>query len=310
MKSWFRLALAALAIGGISGCSNPSTDAGYSGYLTQGVILFGHEKYVGVQKGPTSYGLGWQVKVVNVSITPYTFDESFEGPESVIAKDNLKISFRIHTIFRIKPDKVKEFVEQYSTLHEGTDPNKVVEGAYANFLKERLRTYARDEIEKVNGFDLKGRITPIGDALLARVKELTDQTPFEVDSVVVGNIQYPDSIADAVAAKLAATQKLEQMDTEVKIEKKKKEQRVVEAQGIAEAMNIINSKLTPNYLQYLAVEAQKQMVGSQNHTTMYIPVGNMGLPLVGTLNLAPQDASSPEGAKTTQADPPPSTPKQ
>lgn len=311
MNNWLKIALAVCAVGGASGCKNPSTPAGYEGYLTQGVVAFGQEQYVGTQKGPTSYGLGWQMSVVNVSITPYTFDESFEGNESVITKDDLKISFRVHTIFRINPDKVKEFVEQYSTLHEGKDPDKVVEVAYDNFLKERLRTYARDEIEKVNGFDLKGNITPIGDKILTRVKGLTDGTPFEVDSVIVGNIQYPQNVADAVAAKLATIQKLEQMDTEVKIEQKKRQQRVVEAQGIAEAMAVINRKLTPSYLQYLAIDAQKAMVGSPNHTTIYIPSGANGVPLVGTLNVdQSQNAPIAEGKKTSQADPAPDVPKQ
>ena len=48
-------------------------------------------------------------------------------------------------------------------------------------------------------------------------------------------------------------------------------------------MEIINEKLTPEYLQYVAIEAQKMMVGSPNNTVVYIPVGPMGVPLVGTM---------------------------
>lgn len=266
------------------GTANPETPAGYVGYLTRGAVL-GKAEFVGLQNGPTSSGRGWLLHSVNVSITPYSFAESFEGADSVLTKDNLKVSFRVHTIFKIRADRVKDFVEQYSSLHEGEDPNQVVQTAYENYLKERLRTFARDEVEKVDGFDLKGRITAMGDALLARVKVLTDPTPFEVDSVVVGNIQYPESVSAAVALKLAAQQKLEQMSTEVQIESKKKEQRIVEAEGIAKSMEIINAKLTPEYLQYVAIEAQKMMVGSPNHTVVYIPVGNMGVPLVGNLSM-------------------------
>ncbi len=42
------------------------------------------------------------------------------------------------------------------------------------------------------------------------------------------------------------------------------------------------SRLTPLYIQHEAIEAQKAMVGSENHTTIYIPVGPMGVPIVGT----------------------------
>lgn len=37
------------------GASNPSTPAGYVGYVTQGAI-FGKHQFLTLQKGPTSYG--------------------------------------------------------------------------------------------------------------------------------------------------------------------------------------------------------------------------------------------------------------
>ena len=50
-------------------------------------------------------------------------------------------------------------------------------------------------------------------------------------------------------------------------------------------MEIINQRLNAQYLQHEAIEAQKAMVGSPNHTTIYVPVGPMGVPLVGTVDL-------------------------
>jgi hypothetical protein len=40
----------------------------------------------------------------------------------------------------------------------------------------------------------------------ARILKLTQGTPFTIISVVIGNIQYPQTVADSVANKLAATQ--------------------------------------------------------------------------------------------------------
>jgi len=56
-------------------------------------------------------------------------------------------------------------------------------------------------------------------------------------------------------------------------------------------MQIINERLTAPYLQHEAIEAQKAMVGSPNHTTVYIPVGPMGVPLVGTFQTSGQTTS-------------------
>ena len=48
--------------------------------------------------------------------------------------------------------------------------------------------------------------------------------------------------------------------------------REVQAQGIANAMEIIRGQLSGMYIQHEAIEAQKMMVNSPNHTVVYIPV--------------------------------------
>jgi regulator of protease activity HflC (stomatin/prohibitin superfamily) len=277
------------------GSNNPVTPAGYVGYLTRGAIL-GHERFIGLQTGPTSSGRGWLLHVINVSVTPYTYDEEFNGAETVLSSDSLKIAFRVHLVWRVRPDRVKQFVENFSTLSPNEAPDHIVEVAYRNFLREPLRTYARDEVQKYKGLEIKDNIERIGETLTSRVLKLTNDTPFEVRSVVVGNIQYPTEIVDAVSKKLAATQELERKNTEIEIAKREKEKRIIEAEGIAQATQIISQRLTGAYLQYEAIKAQQETVNSPNHTTIYIPVGPMGVPIVGNLNVSPNADHSSRGS--------------
>jgi regulator of protease activity HflC (stomatin/prohibitin superfamily) len=270
---------------------NPVTPPGYVGYLTRGALI-GQTQFYGLQTGPTSSGLGWLLDVVNVSITPYTYPEDFVDDSAVLSADSLKISFRVHVVWRIMPEKVKEFVERYSTIQPGDSSDRIVQVAYANYIREPLRTYARDEVQKFKGLDVKDNITPIGEAITRRIRELAENTPFEIRSVVVGNIQYPNEVADAVSRKLAAVQELERKATEIQIAARDKEKRIIEAEGIAKATEIISQRLTAAYLQYEAIKAQNAMVNSQNHTTIYIPVGPMGVPIVGTLGLGQGAASA------------------
>lgn len=265
------------------GSSNPYTPAGYVGYVTRGA-LFGKAKFVGLQTGPTSPGRGWLLAVDNVSITPYTYTEPFLGPEGVLAKDDLLVQFNVHIVFRIKPAMAREFFEQYSVLYADRNSDKIVADAYKNYVKEPLRTFARDEIQKHKALEVKGNITPIGGEILRRVLERTGASPFDVSSVVVGNIQYPPEVANAVANKLSETQRKEQAEVAIDTEKMIAKKRVAEAEGIAKAMDIITQKLTNQYLQHEAIEAQKAMVNSPNHTTIYIPVGPMGVPLTATFD--------------------------
>src|SRR5439155_22293697 len=93
----------------------------------------------------------------------------------------------------------------------------------------------------------------------------------------------PDVDADAEAEKMTATQIWTRKKTEIESEQREAQKRVVQAKDIGKAMANINERLTSQYLQHEAIEAQKAMVGSPNHSTVYLPVGPMGVPLVGTL---------------------------
>jgi regulator of protease activity HflC (stomatin/prohibitin superfamily) len=267
---------------GVMGCTNPSTPAGYVGYVTKHPYTM-PAKFYELQTGPTSTGLGWMLQVTNISVTPNTSTEQFVGPTAVLAKDNLHIEFQAHLLWKVEPANVREFVEKYGETGENPLIN-----AYDNFIKEPFRTYTRDEVQKYDGLDIKDNIDTIGSAVQDRILALTKGTPFTIISVVIGNIQYPETVAQSVANKLAATQVLEQTTIEIQTAKAKAQIREAEAEGVAKAMDTINQKLTPLYVQYEAIQAQQKMVNSPNHTEIYIPVGPMGVPVVGTMKMGQQ----------------------
>jgi regulator of protease activity HflC (stomatin/prohibitin superfamily) len=285
----------------LAGSHNPYTPAGYVGYLTKGA-LFGQSRFYGVQRGPTSPGRQWLLDVTNVSVTPYTYTETFAADDSVLSRDNLKISFAVHTVWRVDQARVPLFMERFSTtVAEGAterSPDAIVKVAYGHFVREPLRTFARDEVQRRDGLRVKDDLIPIGEAVLKRIQAYAATSPFIISSVVVGNVQYPAEVADAVARKLAATQELERKDTEIAIERKERTKREIQATGIAASMQIIRGQLTSLYVQHEAIEAQKLMVNSPNHTTVYIPVGPMGVPLTGML-----DAARPTSARAPAAPP-------
>lgn len=270
------------------GSSNPQTPAGYVGYLTKGAV-FGQARFYGLQTGPTSPGRTWLLSVTNVSVTPYTYMEEFKDNTAVLSKDNLMISFQVQVVWRIRATDIRNFMEHYSVLISVTDldkdPDVIVRKAYDNFVHAPLRTFARDEIQKYSGLTIKDNIQIVGRNIHDQIITLTRETPYEILQTVVSNIQYPLEVSKSVSEKLAATQVLERKATEIEIQRRDAEKRIVEAEGIAKAMEIINQRLTPTYIQHEAIEAQKAMVGSPNHTTVYIPVGPMGVPLVGTMDV-------------------------
>ncbi len=76
---------------------------------------------------------------------------------------------------------------------------------------------------------------------------------------------------------------VEEARAEMESAKLLREAEVERAKGAAEAMKVIQKELTPEYLRYLAIQAQKKMADSPNHTTVYIPSGELGVPLIREL---------------------------
>jgi regulator of protease activity HflC (stomatin/prohibitin superfamily) len=151
---------------------------------------------------------------------------------------------------------------------------------YPRFVKEPFRTFVRDAVQKSNSREVKAKRDEIAREVKQQLESHLEETPFRLVSLVVGNIDYPEIVAKAVEEKLAAQQLLEEKVTQKEIAQRDAEIRIEEAKGIAEAQKIINSTLSSNYLQHEAIQAQLRMSDSPNHTTVYIPSGANGMPLV------------------------------
>jgi hypothetical protein len=261
------LGLALAAGGGSFGCYNPQTPAGHEGYVTRGAIV-GQRSFVGTQTGPTSTGLGWLLEVDNVDFRWRTYNEQFK----VMSADNLALAFNAHLVVRPKPASVQEIVETYGG-----------EDWYPRSVQEPFRNAVYEAVAGYKALEAKDKRETISADVTEKFKAFLSKKPFEVEKIVIGTIDLPDEVAKSQELKISKETEIERQEFEVKIAEKKKQIRVIEAEGIAEAQRIINTTLTPLYLQHEAIQAQQALSGSPNHTTVYIPVGTNGLPLVKTI---------------------------
>nr|WP_320049872.1 SPFH domain-containing protein [uncultured Desulfuromonas sp.] len=250
----------------LSGCTNPGTPAGHEGYVYENPRIFGKGGFRGIIKGPANYGVSlWRNQVINIDIRPNTYTENFK----ILAKDDLNISFNFHAVLSVKKGTVQQVVDSYG----GKD-------WYKRFIREPFRTYIRDAAQNYASTELKAKREDMASQVKQKMNSYLEGSPFELVSLVVGNIDYPAIVAEAVEKKLAAQQLLAEKETQKQIAQKDAEIRIEEAKGIAEAQKIINTTLTTNYLQHEAINAQLKMADSPNHTTVYIPVGTNGIPLI------------------------------
>ena len=259
-----------LSVLAMTACTNPHTPAGSEGYIFENPRLFGEGGFQGVVEGPGNFGVSiLRNQAINIDVRPTTFSEPFQ----ILAQDDLNVAFQIHAVLRVQPGSVQSVVEAYSA-----------DQWYDRYVKEPFRSFARQAIQAYASHELKAQRPAISEQIQVNLTAYLEGSPFEIINLSIGNIDYPDVVAQAVEKKLAALQLLQQKETQKEIAQKDAEIRIEEAKGIAQAQEIINATLTENYLQHEAINAQRAMANSPNHTTVYIPVGSNGIPVVHTTN--------------------------
>ncbi len=252
----------------LTSCTNPHTPAGHEGYVFEEPRIFGNGGFRGVVKGPGNYGVSlWRNKIINIDVRPATYNENLK----ILAKDDLNVTFHFHAVIEIKPGSVKTVIQNFGG-----------EKWYIRYIQKPFKTFIRDSVQHYISREIKAKRDVIATEIRKKLGIYLEKTPFNLISLVVGNVDYPEIVTQAVEKKLAAQQLLEEKEVQKQIAQKNAQIKIEEAKGIAEAQKIINETLTANYLQHEAIMAQQKMANSPNHTTVYIPVGPNGMPIVFT----------------------------
>ena len=260
------LLLAALAAG-TSACTNPDVPEGHEGYIYRVPLWFGQMTYVKTLRGPASTGVSWRLYSKNVNMRAKSYKEDFQ----LLTHDNLSVAFEVNTRIKLRDGSVKQIVEEWG----GTK-------WYEDNVKEPLRTIVREEVSRFSATDIQLE-TP-------KVKQLVEQmlvakfkgTPILIESVNIGQIQFPKEVADAIQRKIAKQQELERQQYVLAKTKKEAAIRVLDALKTAKQQRIISSTLDPLYVQERAVEVYRKLGQSQNRTIIMLPnePNGTGLPLV------------------------------
>jgi hypothetical protein len=217
-----------------------------------------------------SHGLSlWRNEVINIDVRPNTYSEAFK----ILAKDDLNISYNFNALISVAEGSVKDVVQKYGG-----------ENWYKRYVKEPFGTFVRNSVQRYDSRVVKEMREVIAEEVKTELQAHLKDSPFKLVSLVVGNIDYPDIVTKAVEQKLAAQQLLDEKKVQKEIAIRDAEIKIEEAKGIAESQKIINETLTSNYLQHEAIQAQREMANSPNHTTVYIPVGSNGIPIIYTAN--------------------------
>jgi regulator of protease activity HflC (stomatin/prohibitin superfamily) len=264
-----KIHLSILALTLAAACTNPEVPQGYEGYIYNEPLLFGKMEFRQALRGPATTGASWRLYTENVDMRAKSYKEDFQ----LLTHDNLNVTFEVNTRIKLKDGSVKEIVEQW-----GGDK------WYQWNVQERLRTIVREMVTRVSATDIQLETPKVRKMIAEQLTAEFAGTPMTIESVDIGQIQFPKEVADAISRKIAKQQELQQQDFVLAKTTKEAAIRVLEALKVAKQQRIISSTLDPLYVQMRAVQVYKTLSASPNRTIVMLPTTpeGTGLPQVLT----------------------------
>ena len=209
------------------------------------------------------------VNLVVMSIQTQEIKETMQVP----SKEGLAMNIEISILYRLNPEMASNI---YKTV--GIDYKEVV-------IVPQFRSAVREAtvFYEAKGLYTSGR-EEISNKIFSDLEKMLKERGIILEKVLLRAVQLPSTVSVAIEQNLKAEQESEQMKFVITKESQEAERKIIEAKGIAEAQGIINKTLTQAYLQHEAIKAQMMMAQGNNHTTVYIPSGDNGIPLVRKIN--------------------------
>jgi len=227
-----------------------------------------------VEEREVESGWHWFAKhplagVHTMSVKQKSIQESATVPSSEGASVKVDVSI----IYNILPDRADYIYREIQDID--------------SYIKTLFRSAMRDSSAK---YEAKAMYTEMREAVALDIKDsITPQLEavgIYVVDIKLRNVELPAKIKDSIDEKLKAEQEAQKMEFILDKERMEAERKVVEAEGIATAQEIINRELTPEYIQYLAIQMYKTLADSPNTTFIIVPTSNegAGMPLILNAN--------------------------
>jgi len=186
----------------------------------------------------------------------------------VLTNKGMKIT--VSLTIRYRPE-----MNVLGVLHQVVGPNyldKIVIPEVESTVRAVLGRYDAEEIYTTR----KGVIQQVMNTSLDQVA----QRYVKIDGVMITGVELPPKIEEAVEMKLEEQQLAEAYTFKLDRENKEAERKRIEAEGIRDYNNTIESSLSENVLKWKGVEATRDISKSPNSKVVIIGGGKDGLPVI------------------------------
>jgi regulator of protease activity HflC (stomatin/prohibitin superfamily) len=188
-------------------------------------------------------------RVIKVNVQTKEIYQVLELP----TKEGLSVKTEIILLYHVDPKQARDIYINY-----GLNYQKVV--VESNFIATARQVSARYDAKELYAVDRKFVEHVMVDEL---TKDIGDKG-FIIDAVLLKEISLPQAMSSAIQAKANAEQAALQMEFVIQKAVKEADRLKIEAEGIKNAQNIINSSLTEALLKYNYIEMMRSLTTSPN----------------------------------------------
>ncbi len=269
MQKAIVLLFAIFMLGGLSGCSVASPDAGHEAVWVEKPLFFGHG---GVEETPVTTGRSYGAitsSAIDVNMLPQRIDMEFDD---MMTKSGVPVSFHVVATYRVV-DSVKLVCKYGADVDEKTG----IPGFWDRNIDQPLRTAVRDSVKQRDMQDMAISQTAadaVGKEVSTAAIQIVQQTgvPILFTAINVGRVNPPDAIKNQRIETAAQEQRAitEQQTKLAEDQRKAAEQsRAAADNAYREAM-----QLSPDqFLQLERIKMQRDVCGHGGNCTFFIGSG-------------------------------------
>jgi regulator of protease activity HflC (stomatin/prohibitin superfamily) len=214
----------------------------------------------------------------------YIYDlrvQKVDAEVPVLSTDGLEI--KIDVAIRYRPEE-----RTLPQLHQNVGPEyaeRIVMPQVVSAVREVFGKYRPEQLYTL-------RTEDVHDQLLARAAKGIREKFLMIDDVIISRIELPESVQNAIQAKLAQEQEALAYEYRLVTEQREAERKKIEATGISEFQKAVTPGITQQYLQWRGIEATLELAKS-NNAKLVIVGGKDGLPLILNTNEAAPTTTVP-----------------
>ena len=188
---------------------------------------------------------------------------------SVPSSEGLVMNLDTSLIYHLDPDKAADVFQKIGPRYVEV----LIEPNLRSAIREATASHTANAL-------YSGEREMVAKQIVAQLTGLLSQRGIVVESILLRDIQLPNTLRGSIELKQQAEQEALAMSFRLQKERQEAERKRIEAQGISDFQRIVAQGISSQLLEWKGIEATENLAKSPNAKIVVIGSGKNGLPLI------------------------------